>query len=359
MREQGEKQENNLMVIIITGASHTGKTFLAQKLLEKYKMTYLSVDHLKMGLIRSGQTALTVYDDEKLTAYLWPIVREIIKTVIENRQNLIVEGCYIPLDYKKYFSENYLAHIKFVCLVFSDNYIENHFEDIKKYSCITENRKKDRYSIKQAKKENKKYLDGCKKHGLNYILSDKEYCAEFNPFKVWESERLEFIRISDSDFNELCEMLKDPLVMHFWEHVFTDEEVYEWINRRKEGYRKYGYDYFLAKDKITGNIVGQIGLLEENINGKNFACLGYMLKKKYMHMGYAREGAEAMLKYAFTELKKTAVKATIRPENLSSVNVALSLGMKKISSMIKIYKGKEMPHDVYVIRDKTWFSKNI
>ena len=80
------------MIILITGASHTGKTVLAQKLLEKYKYPYLSIDHLKMGLIRSGYTKLTPEDDDKLTEYLWPVVREMIKTAIENGQNLIVEG---------------------------------------------------------------------------------------------------------------------------------------------------------------------------------------------------------------------------------------------------------------------------
>ena len=78
-------------------SSHTGKTALAQKLLEKYRYPYLSIDHLKMGLIRSGYTSLTpVSSDRELTDYLWPVVREIIKTAIENKQNLIVEGCYIP-----------------------------------------------------------------------------------------------------------------------------------------------------------------------------------------------------------------------------------------------------------------------
>ena len=121
------------MIILISGATHTGKTRLAQRLLEKYKYPYLSIDHLKMGLIRSGNTDLTVYDDEKLTPYLWNIVKEMIKTAIENRQNLIVEGCYIPFDWQKDFSADYLKEIRFCCLVMTKNYIETHFEDIKKY----------------------------------------------------------------------------------------------------------------------------------------------------------------------------------------------------------------------------------
>lgn len=59
------------MIILITGASHTGKTLLAQKLMERYRYPVLSIDLLKMGLIRSGQTQLTPEDDELLTPYLW------------------------------------------------------------------------------------------------------------------------------------------------------------------------------------------------------------------------------------------------------------------------------------------------
>ena len=100
------------MIILIAGASHTGKTVLAQKLLEKYKYPYLSIDHLKMGLIRSGNTELTPTSDAlDLTAYLWAIVREMIKTAIENKQNLIVEGCYIPFDWEKDFEQEYLDNI--------------------------------------------------------------------------------------------------------------------------------------------------------------------------------------------------------------------------------------------------------
>ena len=64
------------MIFLITGASYIGKTFLSQKMLEKYKIPYLSIDYLKMGLIRSKQTDLTPKDDDKLTTYLWPIVKK-------------------------------------------------------------------------------------------------------------------------------------------------------------------------------------------------------------------------------------------------------------------------------------------
>jgi adenylate kinase family enzyme len=165
------------MIILITGASHTGKTALAQKMLEKYSYPYLSIDHLKMGLIRSKNTDLTpLSDDNELTEYLWPIVCEIIKTAIENKQNLIVEGCYIPFDWEKYFTEDYFQNIKYYCLVMSEEYIKNHFDDIKKYANVIENRLDDSdFTIENAIQENTQVLELAKKHKANYILIDDKY----------------------------------------------------------------------------------------------------------------------------------------------------------------------------------------
>ena len=164
------------MIILISGASHAGKTALAQKLLEKYKYPYLSIDHLKMGLIRSGQTDLTPEDDDELTAYLWPIVREIIKTAIENKQNLIVEGCYIPFDWQKAFDSEYLEKIKYYCLVMSEEYIKNHFSDIKKYANVIENRLDDEWcTMESVLADNGEVLALAQKYKVNYILIHDQY----------------------------------------------------------------------------------------------------------------------------------------------------------------------------------------
>lgn len=165
------------MIIIITGASHTGKTVLSQKLLEKYKYPYLSIDHLKMGLIRSKNTKLTpISDDSELTEYLWPIIREIIKTAIENEQNLIVEGCYIPFDWQKDFSSEYLKNIRYYCLIMSEEYIRNHFFDIKNYANVIEQRLDDSYcTMDNILAYNKKMLELAKKYNVNYILIENDY----------------------------------------------------------------------------------------------------------------------------------------------------------------------------------------
>lgn len=172
------------MVILIAGTSHTGKTILAQKLLEKYKYPYISIDHLKMGLIRSKYTNISVEDDENLTKYLWPIVREIIKTNIENNQNIIIEGAYIPFNFKDDFSEEYLKNIKYVCLIMTEKYIKNNIENILKYENVIENRLyKDNINIDEFIAENKYNLDMCKKYDCNYILIDDKYDIDLNIFE--------------------------------------------------------------------------------------------------------------------------------------------------------------------------------
>ena len=169
------------MIILITGASHTGKTALAQKLMEKYSYPYLSIDHLKMGLIRSGYTDLTALSNHNdLTGYLWPVVREIIKTAIENNQNLIVEGCYIPFDWQESFSDEYLDSIKYCCLVMTGEYIQNNFGKIMEYANVIEKRLCDDCAMEEAMKDNAFYLENARLHNLGYILIDDEYDVDID-----------------------------------------------------------------------------------------------------------------------------------------------------------------------------------
>ncbi len=166
------------MIILLTGASHTGKTVLAQRLLEKLHIPYLSIDHLKMGLIRSGQTALTPEDDGALTAYLWPIVREIIRTAIENRQDLIVEGCYVPFDWRRDFDERYLPSIRFLCLALTDAYIDAQFDAIERHASDVEARLDDSgLTPERLKADNRAVFAGFRKAGEPVVLIETDWEA--------------------------------------------------------------------------------------------------------------------------------------------------------------------------------------
>ena len=164
------------MIILITGASHTGKTLLAQRMLEKYKYPCFSIDHLKMGLIRSDNTKLTPKDDDELTDYLWPIVREMIKTAVENRQNLIVEGCYVPFDWRRDFDNHYLKEIRFICLAMTEEYINSHFDEIIRHESEIESRLVDAdCTISGLTADNKAYTEGFQNAGEQVVLIDHDY----------------------------------------------------------------------------------------------------------------------------------------------------------------------------------------
>ena len=170
------------MITLIAGTSHTGKTNLAQRLLEKHGWPYLSLDHLKMGLIRSGYTDLTVEQDDELTVLMWPIVREMIKTAIENEQHMVIEGCYLPFDWRKDFPPEYLPHIRFVCLVMTEDYIRTHFADIRAFASVVENREEEaELDMEALLQDNAQNLEACRRNGCEVILIDGEYRVELPP----------------------------------------------------------------------------------------------------------------------------------------------------------------------------------
>lgn len=165
-----------------------------------------------------------------------------------------------------------------------------------------------------------------------------------------ETKRLFLRQITENDFNELSAMLQNPEVMYAWEYAFTDEEVTDWISKCQAMYEKYSLGYFLAVEKITAKIVGQIALMPDKIEGEDLLEVGYILKKEHWGKGFAKEGAKAMIDYAFNALKSDKVIAEIRPNNLNSHKVAESLDMIVTGDFVKQVRGKDMLHLIYTIQ---------
>ncbi|MHC5216754.1 adenylate kinase [Enterococcus sp. LJL128] len=166
------------MIILIGGASCSGKTVLAQKLLEIYHIPYLSIDHLKMGLIGGyPECGFTPFSsDEIINEKLWPVLKKIIEVAIENEQHLIIEGCYLPQDK---VHELAAAHREIVpvYLGFSEGYIRNHFEDgILAYRSTIERRKfaEDR-PVQEIIAEHAETKRKCKHYQLLYLEADEKY----------------------------------------------------------------------------------------------------------------------------------------------------------------------------------------
>ncbi len=189
------------------------------------------------------------------------------------------------------------------------------------------------------------------------VYGRSEADGQGNPFpllhmtrRIVETERLYLREMTPSDLPALCSMLQDIEVMYAWEHAFSDEEVSAWIDRNRARYREYGCGYWLAVDKISGRVVGQAGLIPEEIEGRRHLGIGWMLAREHWHRGYAVEAAKACLEYAFRVRGEERIVADIRPQNGASIRVAESLGMLTLGEYDKVVGGKIMPHRLYYIR---------
>lgn len=165
-----------------------------------------------------------------------------------------------------------------------------------------------------------------------------------------ESERLILRKMSEKDFDDMSEMLQNPNVMYAWEYVFEDIDVLAWIKKNREYYKKYGLGYFLAVDKNTNEVVGQIALMPDIIQGYNYFEIGYILKERYWHEGYAREGVKVMIEYAFNKLNLDKVIFEIRPDNVNSRKVAEFYRAKITGDFYKNVRGKQMNHLIYTLK---------
>ena len=167
------------MVILLGGASLSGKSAAAIKVAKKYGYEVISLDLIKMGLIRSKMTSLTPLNDDELTLFMWPMVREMIKTAVENKRNVVFEGAYIPFGYEKDFDSSYLEDIRCVFLILSERYLQNNFDAVLSHCFDAEFRGKDFTCDRQSlSEENSKILQECRRRKYSYILIEDFYRVE-------------------------------------------------------------------------------------------------------------------------------------------------------------------------------------
>lgn len=166
------------MIVLIGGSSHVGKTLLAQKMMEQLKIPYLSLDHLKMMFIRGRLTDLTVEDDYEMRYFLWPYAAELIKTAIENKQNMIIEGCYIPSEWRDQFDETYLKDIKCFFITMSEEYLRKNTDKVKEYGSVIENRLDDEVDTERLINCSREFMEEAKENDIPVIEITDTYDIE-------------------------------------------------------------------------------------------------------------------------------------------------------------------------------------
>ena len=166
---------------------------------------------------------------------------------------------------------------------------------------------------------------------------------------ILETERLYLRKLTLADRAALCETLQDKEAMYAYEHAFSDEEADAWLARQIARYQEDGFGLWAVVRKEDGAFLGQCGITMQDVHGKRVPEIGYLLARKYWHMGYATEAARACKQYAFETLGLPAVYSIIRENNLPSRRVAERNGMRVVDTLVKHYYGFAMPHLVYRI----------
>ena len=166
---------------------------------------------------------------------------------------------------------------------------------------------------------------------------------------IFETERLVLREMNQDDYRDLAEILQNSNVMYAYEHDFTDMDVQIWLDRQRKRYETYGFGLWAVILKNTKEMIGQAGLTLQPYKDTEVLEIGYLLKEKFWHYGYAREAAAGCKKYAFEVLKQDKVCSVIKVDNTSSIRVAESIGMRKEDTFIARYYNGDMLHFLYSV----------
>lgn len=167
---------------------------------------------------------------------------------------------------------------------------------------------------------------------------------------IMETERLILRKMDKNDFGSLCKIMQDEETMTAYEGAFSEQEVQAWLENQLARYKRWNFGLLAVVLKENGEMIGQCGLTMQPWKDEQVLEIGYLFNRNYWHQGFATEAARAVKQYAFDVLKASEVCSIIRDTNTASQNVAVRNGMKPADTMIKHYRGVDMPHTRYVVR---------
>ncbi|HPJ01665.1 MAG TPA: GNAT family N-acetyltransferase [Candidatus Limiplasma sp.] len=167
---------------------------------------------------------------------------------------------------------------------------------------------------------------------------------------ILKTDRLVLREITPDDLPALAAILQDEQTMYAYEGAFSDAETQAWLDRMLARYAKDGFGLWAVCLKDTGEMIGQIGITLQPVEGEEVPEIGYLLNRAHWHKGYAAEAAKACKRYAFDVLKFPEIYSIIRDSNIASMNVAIKNGMTIRKRFIKHYRGVDMPHFLFGVK---------
>ncbi len=165
------------------------------------------------------------------------------------------------------------------------------------------------------------------------------------PVVIIETPRLILRHFVDDDVDAVFAVIGDPETMKFYPQKFTRDDAQRWVSRSRQRYRTDGFGLFAVVLKSNGEVIGNCGVVTQDIEGEPLLEVGYHFRRDYWGHGYATEAARACMDYAFRQIGAAKVISLILAENLPSRRVAKRNGMTVERQVIF----HDLPHLMYAM----------
>lgn len=142
-----------------------------------------------------------------------------------------------------------------------------------------------------------------------------------------ETGRLVLRKLTTDDVDALFRVWGDAETMRFFPEALSREQVTALIERQLQRHERDGTGLWAVVLNETGEVIGDAGLLVQDVDGASELEIAYHLRRDCHGRGYATEAAKAWRDWAFSYLGKTRLISLVRPENLPSCRVAERVGM--------------------------------
>jgi 2-phosphoglycerate kinase len=186
------------LLYIIGGAARAGKTIIAQEFLERSQVPFLSLDLLKMSLVK-GMPEAGIDPQEssrRLAIRLWPVVRGLASTILENARDYLIEGDMILPSQVREISADFPGQIRSCFVGFGDESVSKKLFVIRKHTgpedwLIDLGEEEALQAVAELIQFSNELREQAREHGVAYFDSS----ADFDTFK---EEVIKYLETGDN-----------------------------------------------------------------------------------------------------------------------------------------------------------------
>ena len=170
-----------------------------------------------------------------------------------------------------------------------------------------------------------------------------------------QTPRLTFRRFTAADADDLLVFFQDEEATRLFPIYQNDPLAHAKarIAAQQIRYEKNGDGLCAIVDRQDGTLIGQCGLLWQEVTGVRELEIGYHLQPQHWKKGYATEAARGVRDFAFKKQLAESLISIIDVRNLASQKVAERNGMKRDQKL----NWKEREVFIYRITRREWLKE--